>query len=193
MALCLASIRGSRIAIATRRLDEFVRSHHRRAVAHANSVLRDSHLAEDAASDGYLQATAALHTYNTDLPIEPWILQIVYRAAIRLARRRMRQETLPLRDDVAQTAESDDIAEGILRHIEQAEEYRAGREAVRQLGPSEEWILLRDYAGMDRADIARQMRTTPDALKMQIHRAEKRAQELAAAAKENATGRPAWG
>jgi len=80
-------VRASRLGEASA-FAELVRCYERAAVITAHSVLRDFHLAQDAAQEAFVIAHQRLAQLRDAASFGPWLLRIVRRQALRLGRGR---------------------------------------------------------------------------------------------------------
>jgi RNA polymerase sigma-70 factor (ECF subfamily) len=81
-----AAKRGSREA-----LGRLFDRHWPRVWRAAYSTTGDRELANDAAQDAFLRAASALHRFDPDRPLEPWLVRIAVNRAIDLVRARRRE------------------------------------------------------------------------------------------------------
>ena len=75
--------------------DELVRRYDRSARATCFGVLRDWHLARDAAQDGFVAAYTNLRLLRQPGSFGPWLLTIMRHRATRMARHRERRAAAP--------------------------------------------------------------------------------------------------
>jgi RNA polymerase sigma-70 factor, ECF subfamily len=101
----------------------------------AVSVLRDGHLAQDAAQEAFVKAYENLSGLRRVGAFGPWLLQIARRCALNMARKH-REESLPDQDIVAAPSV------GLLD--EEKEQLLA---VVLQLGESERQVVMLRYFG----------------------------------------------
>ena len=66
---------------------ELVRRHQNRAVAYATAILRDRHLAEDAAQEAFVEAYRELASLREPAAFGAWLRRIVFKHCDRLTRR----------------------------------------------------------------------------------------------------------
>ncbi len=84
-----------------------VRLHQQIAFRTAFLIVRDPHEAEDAMQEGFVRAWQALHKYDVNRPLRPWLLSIVANEARNRRRSAGRREGLALR--VASTGSGDAV------------------------------------------------------------------------------------
>ena len=98
---------------------ELVRRHQRTVVATAWQTLGDYHAAQDAAQEAFVAAYRKLGTLRDPSRFGPWVLTIVRRTALRIARRRRpRPEPLERAGDPPGPDEADPLDEDLQRLLE---------------------------------------------------------------------------
>jgi RNA polymerase sigma-70 factor (ECF subfamily) len=113
---------------------ELCRRHYAALVAVARAILRDRHLAEDAAQEALAKACSRLPNLANPACFASWLMTICRNQAHDLARRTTRLESLGDRDVPAENPEPDADVEAV-------------REAIAGLPPeSAEVVYLRYYA-----------------------------------------------
>jgi RNA polymerase sigma-70 factor (ECF subfamily) len=105
--LVLAARAGNRDAYAT-----LVRRYERAARATAAQVLRDVHLARDAAQDGFISAYRSLASLRDPAAFGGWLLAIVRHRAMRLARQRRNTQPLHLASEASHPPASPGLDDG---------------------------------------------------------------------------------
>ncbi len=120
-----------------------VRRHEPSVRAVAMSVLRDVHLAQDAAQDAFVKAYENLGSLRRAGAFGPWLLQIARRRALTMVRKR-REKALPDQDIVAVPSDGlfDEEKEQLLAAVLQL------RESERQV------VMLRYFGGYSATEIA---------------------------------------
>jgi RNA polymerase sigma-70 factor (ECF subfamily) len=139
-----AVLAGDREAFAS-----LVTRHERAAWATARCILRDDHAASDAAQEAFLQAYHRLSSLREPARFGFWLLRIVRREAVRLARQRSRHTTRSLAevnrdppDDMQPSARLSNDSEAVLA-------------AVTRLPVHERLVLVLRYIdGLSVAEIA---------------------------------------
>jgi RNA polymerase sigma-70 factor, ECF subfamily len=124
--LVLAAQRGSRDALG-RIFDRYWQRVWRAAYATAG----ERELASDAAQDAFLRAASALHRFDPQRPLEPWLVRIAVNRAIDLVRARRRLVAEDLADE--QFSFDEPIADEELQ------------EALSRLGPDRRAIVALHY------------------------------------------------
>jgi RNA polymerase sigma factor (sigma-70 family) len=147
-----------------------VRAYQDLAVAYATSILRDYHLAEDAAQEAFVEAYQELPRLRAPAAFGAWLRTIIFKHCDRLTRRKR----LPLTDleaalDVAAPESSPhEILEA--RRLQQAV-----REALAALSETERQVVLLYYMGEhSTAAIAAFLEITANAVKTRLYAARKR-------------------
>ncbi|MGB7159316.1 MAG: sigma-70 family RNA polymerase sigma factor [Tepidisphaeraceae bacterium] len=97
--------------------DELVRRYDRSARATCYGVLRDWHLARDAAQDGFVAAYTNLRLLRDPASFGPWLLTIMRHRATRIARTQRRLAPLHLVPDPAAKASVDRDTDTLLAAI----------------------------------------------------------------------------
>lgn len=152
-----------------RRFEELVRRYERPARAACFAVLRDWHLSQDAAQDGFVAAYTNLHSLKQPAAFGGWILTIMRRQATRLARRRRKREPPPAAA-LGEAAVSDGSP-----HREREMLW----DAVRRLPEHERSVvLLRYFGGHDVAVIAALCGRPVGTITKQLSRAHRRLQTI---------------
>ena len=117
-------VRASRLGEASA-FAELVRCYERAAVITAHSVLRDFHLAQDAAQEAFVIAHQRLAQLRDAASFGPWLLRIVRRQALRLGRGRNAERTVVGDVDRAATSSRDwmEPYEEVVEHIARLPEH----------------------------------------------------------------------
>ena len=136
---------------------EIVRRFQDMAVGYALSLLRDSHLAEDAAQDAFLQAYINLKKINDLESFPGWFRRIVFNQCDRIKRKRYRF-AVPLEEYQIQALDVD-VDELVDQHKLQHQLDRA----IRILPGHEQAAFTLFYvSNLTQKEIARLLRITPD-------------------------------
>ena len=144
-----------------------VRRYERTVFAVAAAVLRDSHRAHDAAQEAFLTAYAKLRSLRNPSAFGTWVLKIVHRKAVRMARRPAQTVSNPERIQPVDPGDKylDDAAEGLL-------------EAVGRLPAHERAaVLLRYFERCSVKDIADRTGRPVSTVTKQLSRAHRRLRE----------------
>lgn len=97
--------------------DELVRRYERSARATCYGVLRDWHLARDAAQDGFVAAYTNLRLLRTPASFGPWLLTIMRHRATRIARGERRMAPLHLVPDPAAAPQAGHDTEALIAAV----------------------------------------------------------------------------
>jgi RNA polymerase sigma-70 factor (ECF subfamily) len=159
--------------------ETMVRRHGGRMLRTARRLLRNEEAARDAVQDAFLAAFSAIDRFDGRARLSTWLHRIVVNYALmRLRRQRRRpeesiEELLPRFTDeghwIAGTAQWNGTCDALL-------ERKQSRALVRECidGLPEKFrtvIVLRDIEELDTQEAAELLGTTPNALKIRLHRA----------------------
>ena len=152
---------------------------HQQAVFNAAYRLLGNHdEAADIAQDAFLRAYRALHSFQRDRPMAPWLCRI----AINLSLNRLKQwrPTLSLDDDQTGPAlEVSDTRAEPQAHLLRSERQAALRRALLALPPGQRVILeLRHFQALSYEEIARQLGLSLANVKSRLFRARKRLRQI---------------
>ena len=150
----------------------FIRRYQRPVASVLRRMLRPSgldHLTEDLAQETFVRAFAALPRFDVAGParVSTWLLKIATRLALQqLQRRRIPTETLDAAVDTVPAPSSADAA------ARRAALGRAIEHAVAQLAPPHRAaFVLREYQGLDYAEIADVLQVDLGTVKSRLNRA----------------------
>jgi RNA polymerase sigma-70 factor (ECF subfamily) len=133
--------------------------YHGMAVGIARSRLGDRHLAEDAAQEAFAVACRGLHSLRDGSRFPAWLAKICRRTAVRMTRAQPNGQ--PLRHEPADQSADDTAAKSV--RVERA---------LTQLAPAaREVIQLHYFSGLSYEEIARALKTTPQAVHGRLQRA----------------------
>jgi RNA polymerase sigma factor (sigma-70 family) len=122
--------------------DQIVGRFQDRVVAYGYALLKDRHLAEDAAQEAFLEAFRCLHGLRDNAAFAAWLRRIVFKQCNRITRRKehptLSLETATDRPDSIGTPQ--DV-------VERRESTRQVREAIASLPEHERVVLLLYYMG----------------------------------------------
>jgi RNA polymerase sigma factor (sigma-70 family) len=174
--LAQAAQRGDEYAFAT-----LVRALQDIAVAYAASILRDYHLAEDAAQEAFVEAYRELANLREPAAFQAWFRKILFKHCDRLTRRKQR----PLTDlDSARTAAAPSPSP--YEELEQRENQAALWQAIAALSEAERAVVLLYYMGEhSTAVIAEFLNITVNAVKTRLYAARKRLRKFMGDIEEN--------
>jgi len=147
-----------------------VRAYQDIAVAYATSILRDYHLAQDAAQEAFVEAYRNLASLREPEAFAAWLRAIVFKQCDRLTRRRRHPSTGL---DQALSVASPEPAPDAL--LETREIQASVRAAVAQLSDAEQQVVLLYYMGdHSHAEVAAFLEITPNAVKTRLYAARRR-------------------
>jgi RNA polymerase sigma-70 factor (ECF subfamily) len=155
-----------------------VRQHGGRMLATARRFLRDDE-AEDAVQEAFVSAVRAIGGFAGDSKLSTWLHRVVVNTALMRLRSRRRRREEPI-DDLLPRFDADGYhAEAVVGWETPSDvllEQRQTREMVRRCIDQlpEQYrtvILLRDIEEMDTEETARSIGSTPNAVKIRLHRA----------------------
>jgi RNA polymerase sigma-70 factor, ECF subfamily len=159
--------------------ETIVRRHGGRMLATARRLLRDDEAARDAVQEAFLSAFTAMDRFDGRARLSTWLHRIVVNCALmRLRRQRRRQEgsieeLLPRFADeghwIAGTSQWNSTCDTLL---ERKQSRALVRECLDRLPEKfRTVIVLRDIEELDTQEAAELLGTTPNALKIRLHRA----------------------
>jgi RNA polymerase sigma-70 factor (ECF subfamily) len=138
-------------------------------------MLRDEDLAQDAAQDAMVNAMRGLDRFRGDASFRTWVLRIAANAAKSLARRRSRKREVPLTAVDGLAGEAEDPAARV-EMKDQAERIRARISTLP--GKQRMAVELRVNQGLDYQEIARILKCSTGAARVNYHLGIKRLREL---------------
>jgi RNA polymerase sigma-70 factor, ECF subfamily len=156
--------------------EEVVRAYGGRLLSVARRLLGNDADAQDAVQDAFVRAFKAIHTFEARARLYTWLHRIVVNTALMKLRERRRRPTesidelLPdFRSDGHQAVASREWSDALL---ERKETGAIVREAIARLPDQyREVLVLRDIEDRDTAEAAELLGTTPNAVKVRLHRA----------------------
>jgi RNA polymerase sigma-70 factor, ECF subfamily len=158
--------------------EELVRSESGRLLAVTRRILPTEEDARDAVQDAFLFAFRSLNRFQGNSRISTWLHRIAVNAALMKLRTRKRKREEPLDPllptylDDGHHAERFSSWEDPADVIERAENKALVRRLIDQLPDAYRTVLmLRDIEGMDTEETAKLLETTPNAVKVRLHRA----------------------
>jgi len=138
-------------------------------------MLRDEDLAQDAAQDAMVNAMRAIGRFRGDASFRTWVLRIAMNSAKSLARRRGRKREVPLTAVEGIAGDADDPA----ARAELKDEAERIRTQISRLPPKQGMAVeLRVNQGLDYQDIARILKCSTGAARVNYHLGIKRLREL---------------
>jgi RNA polymerase sigma-70 factor, ECF subfamily len=175
--------------------EQLVRTETGKLLAVARRILPTEEDARDAVQDAFLFAFRSLDRFQGNSRLSTWLHRIVVNASLMKLRtaRRKREESLepllPTYKDDGHHAERFATWDDPTKTIERAENKALVRQLISQLPDAYRTVLLlRDIEGLDTEETARLLETTPNAVKVRLHRARQALRTLLAPhfKKENA-------
>jgi RNA polymerase sigma-70 factor, ECF subfamily len=175
--------------------EELVRAETGKLLAVARRILPTEEDARDAVQDAFLFAFRSLDRFQGQARLSTWLHRIVVNAALMRLRtaRRKREEPLdpllPAYKDDGHHAERFATWDDPAATIERAENKALVRRLIGELPDGYRTVLLlRDIEGLDTEETAKLLETTPNAVKVRLHRARQALRTLLAPhfRKENA-------
>lgn len=153
-----------------------VRLYGGRLLSVARRLLGNDADAQDAVQDAFVRAFKAIGTFEARAQLSTWLHRIVVNTALMKLRERQRKPTSSIEellpnfiDDGHQTVASRDWSDALLERKETA---GLVREAIAMLPDQyREVLVLRDIEDRDTAETADLLGTTPNAVKVRLHRA----------------------
>lgn len=158
---------------------DWVRRESPRLLAVTLRILRSQDEAHDAVQEAFLSAWRALPHFSGDSRLSTWLHRIGVNAALMRLRSRRRRREQPIEellpgfaDDGHHAGPIEPWSRGDSCAAEQREIRDVVRACIDRLPESYRVVLvLRDLEGLDTAEAAAALGTTPEALKMRLHRA----------------------
>ena len=156
-----------------------VRQHGGRMLATARRFLRDDDEAQDAVQEAFVSAARAIDGFAGDSKLSTWLHRVVVNTALMRLRSRRRRREEPI-DDLLPRFDADgyhaDAVVGWETPSDVLLERRQTREIVRRCIDQlpEQYrtvIMLRDIEEMDTEETAHSIGSTPNAVKVRLHRA----------------------
>ena len=156
-----------------------VRQHGGRMLATARRLLRDDDEAEDAVQEAFVSAARAIDGFAGDSKLSTWLHRVVVNTALMRLRSRRRRREEPIDDLLPRFDADGHHAEGVVGWETPSDvllERRQTRAMVRRCIDElpERYrtvILLRDIEEMDTEETAHSIGSTPNAVKIRLHRA----------------------
>jgi RNA polymerase sigma-70 factor (ECF subfamily) len=159
--------------------EELVRTHSSRLLRLARRIVGNDEDARDVLQDALLSAFRSLNRFQGDARLGTWLHRIVVNTALmklRTRRRRPEESIEPLlpafQADGHFVEQFSHWKEGVEAGLSQAETRTIVRNLIDRLPESFRTVLLlRDIEGLDTEETARVLETTPNAVKIRLHRA----------------------
>jgi RNA polymerase sigma-70 factor, ECF subfamily len=162
-----------------RAFDTLVRRYGARMLATARKLLGNEHDARDALQQAFISAFRSIGGFNADATLSTWLHRIVVNAALMQLRSRRRrlelpiEELLPRFDDAGRWVDESEQTGSVDMHpVHRRETRQMVRRCIDQLPESyRSVLLLRDIEDLDIVEVAAMLATSPNAVKIRVHRA----------------------
>jgi RNA polymerase sigma-70 factor, ECF subfamily len=162
-----------------RAFETMVWRHGGRMLATARKLLGNDHDARDALQQAFISAFRSIGGFNGDATLSTWLHRIVVNAALMQLRSRRRRLELPIEDllprfdDAGRWVDESDQTGSVDRHpIHRRETRQMVRRCIDLLPESyRSVLLLRDIEDLDIVEVAEMLATSPNAVKIRVHRA----------------------
>ena len=159
--------------------EELVRAYSPRLLAVARRIVGNDEEARDVIQDAFLNAFRSLRTFHGDARLSTWLHRIVVNSALMKLRTRRRKPEESIEPLLPAFLADGHYAEKFSSWGERADEALSRTETqelvrsrIDQLPESFRTVLvLRDIEGLDTEETARVLDTTPNAVKIRLHRA----------------------
>jgi RNA polymerase sigma-70 factor (ECF subfamily) len=156
--------------------ETLVRTHSGRLLAVARRFLPNEQDAQDAVQDAFIRAFRAIGGFQERAQLGTWLHRIVVNSALMKLRERRRKHEEPIDDllptfvpDGHQATAPGEWSDALLERKEMA---AVVRDAIARLPEHYRTVLLlRDIEERDTAETAELLETTPNAVKVRLHRA----------------------
>jgi RNA polymerase sigma-70 factor (ECF subfamily) len=159
--------------------EELVRTYSPRLLAVARRIVGNDEEARDVIQDAFLNAFRSLRSFHGDARVSTWLHRIVVNSALMKLRTRKRKPEESIEPLLPAFLADGHYAEKFTSWGEQAdaalsrtETQELVRRHIDELPDSFRTVLvLRDIEGLDTEETARVLDTTPNAVKIRLHRA----------------------
>jgi RNA polymerase sigma-70 factor (ECF subfamily) len=128
-----------------RGLEYLVSRHQLKAVRVAYLITRDRGLAEDVVQEAYLNAFRSIRRFDENRHFEPWFLQSVVNASVKLMQKSARHVDLDDEPDESRFAELISRVESVEAQIESAEIRDQIWEAMQELSLRQRAVIVQRY------------------------------------------------
>jgi RNA polymerase sigma-70 factor (ECF subfamily) len=158
--------------------ETLVRTYGGRLLAVARRMLRDEEDARDAVQDAFINAFRARASFKGDSQISTWLHSIVVNSALMKLRTRRRKPEEAIENYLPRFLPDDHHAdqfpswtEPVDVALSRKETAKMVRDAIEELPETYRTVvLLRDIEGLSTAETAKLVDTTPNAVKIRLHR-----------------------
>ena len=117
----------------------------KRAIHVAYLITRDLGLAEDVVQEAFINAFHSIRSFDEKRPFEPWLLQSVVHASVRVAQRFTRQVQMGAEADEVLFAELISRVESVEEQVEFIEIRDQVWEAMERLSPRQRAVVIQRY------------------------------------------------
>ena len=158
--------------------ETLVRTYGGRLLSVARRVLRNEEDARDAVQDAFINAFRHRETFKGDAQISTWLHSIVVNAALMRLRSRSRRAEEAIEDYLPRFLPDGHYAESFASWTEPVDRALARKETAQMVRDKIEElpetyrtvVLLRDIEGLSTEETAKIVNTTPNAVKIRLHR-----------------------
>lgn len=152
-----------------------------KAIHVAYLITRDLGLAEDVVQEAFINAFHSIRSFDARRPFEPWLLQSVVRAAVRVAQRSARQVEIREAEEGTLFTELIARTESVEEQIEFNEIRDQIWEAMQRLSPRQRAVVIQRYfLEMNEKDMATESGTAIGTIKWLLNAARQRLRTLLA-------------
>lgn len=159
--------------------ETLVRTYGGRLLAVARRMLHDEEDARDAVQEAFINAYRSREKFKGDSQISTWLHSIVVNAALMKLRTRRRKPEEPIQNFLPRFLPDDHHSERFASWTEpvdvalsRKETAAMVRKAIEELPETYRTVvLLRDIEGLSTEETAKLVETTPNAVKIRLHRA----------------------
>jgi len=159
--------------------ETMVRRHGARMLAVARKLLGSEHDARDALQQAFISAFSSIAGFNADATLSTWLHRIVVNTALMQLRARRRRPELPIEDlpprfdDAGRWVDESEQTESCDVHpMHRRETRQMVRRCIDQLPEGYRTVLvLRVIEDLDIVEVATMLATSPNAIKIRVHRA----------------------
>lgn len=160
---------------------ELVRRYQDMAVGYAVAVLRDAHLAEDAAQEAFFEAYRELQSLREPEAFAGWFRRVIFKHCDRILRRKR-----PMISDLQEALEAASPDPSPYELLESKRLQHSVRNAIARLSDAERQVVVLYYMGEhSTASIADFLEISPNAVKTRLYSARKRLRKFMGAIEEN--------
>lgn len=158
--------------------ETLVRTYGGRLLSVARRVLHNEEDARDAVQDAFINAFRHRASFNGDALISTWLHAIVVNSALMRLRSRTRKAEEPIEDYLPRFLPDGHHAESFPSWTEPVDQALSRKETAQMVRAAIEElpetyrtvVLLRDIEGLSTEETARIVNTTPNAVKIRLHR-----------------------